>query len=273
MGDRSVEEVRVAMALNGGVSLAIWMGGCAVEIDCARRADLGPEVIEGFPTRSVYAAICGALDRRLVVDVMSGSSAGGINGALLAAASVGRRRLHPDYLRTRWLELGDASRLLHPLTLGDPFSLMSGVYFHTELATFDAIRWEDRTEVDPEPLNAPAVEPPCWSPRPSSTSRRPTWRAPGGVSPTSGAGRSRRSSTVRASASARTRTTPRGSSRPPRARLPRSHSPSSRSRWTSRSDGPGGVHRGALGHRRRPAGQRTDRGGDRPDQARPAQGT
>ena len=35
--DPEVEEVRLAMALNGGVSLAIWMGGCAVELDCARR--------------------------------------------------------------------------------------------------------------------------------------------------------------------------------------------------------------------------------------------
>src|SRR4051812_18815077 len=127
MSDRSVEEVRVAMALNGGVSLAIWMGGCAVEIDCARRAyDAGPEAIEAFSTRTIYAAICQALSRRLVVDVMSGSSGGGINGALLAAATVGRRRLHPDFLRRRWLELGDLSRLLHRLTEPDPYSLMSG---------------------------------------------------------------------------------------------------------------------------------------------------
>src|SRR4051812_33301191 len=102
MSDPSVDEVRVAMALNGGVSLAIWMGGCAVEIDCARRAhQTGPEEIVGFPTRTVYAAICKSLSRRLVVDVMSGSSAGGINGALLAAAIVGQRRLHPEYIRQR----------------------------------------------------------------------------------------------------------------------------------------------------------------------------
>jgi hypothetical protein len=35
--DPDVEEVRVALALNGGVSLAVWMGGCAVELDRARR--------------------------------------------------------------------------------------------------------------------------------------------------------------------------------------------------------------------------------------------
>lgn len=47
---QAVEEIRVAPALNGGVSLAVWMGGCAVEIDCARRAHLGPESLahDGF---------------------------------------------------------------------------------------------------------------------------------------------------------------------------------------------------------------------------------
>ena len=32
------DEVRLAMAWNGGVSLAVWMGGAAVELDAARRA-------------------------------------------------------------------------------------------------------------------------------------------------------------------------------------------------------------------------------------------
>ena len=49
--DPLVEEVRVAMALNGGVSLAIWMGGCAVELDAARRAHATAE-------RPVYTALC-----------------------------------------------------------------------------------------------------------------------------------------------------------------------------------------------------------------------
>src|SRR3954449_5592266 len=71
----AAEEVRVAMALNGGVSLAVWMGGCATELDCARRAHLAPE-----PGRRAYHAMCRAFGRVLVIDLMSGSSAGGING-------------------------------------------------------------------------------------------------------------------------------------------------------------------------------------------------
>jgi hypothetical protein len=101
-----VEEVRVAMALNGGVSLAVWMGGCAVELDCARRAHLGPEDVapEGDrrpAPRTVYNALCTAFRRELVLDLMSGSSAGGINGALLAAAIVHHRRLDPQFVRNR----------------------------------------------------------------------------------------------------------------------------------------------------------------------------
>src|SRR5438105_4529090 len=50
------------MGWNGGVSLAVWMGGVAVELDCARRAHLAPEV-EPVPRR-IYNAICIAFDRR-----------------------------------------------------------------------------------------------------------------------------------------------------------------------------------------------------------------
>src|ERR1700742_5110848 len=94
--DPMTEEVRVAMALNGGVSLAVWMGGCGVELDAARRA----HVERGRP---VYTALCEAFARVLVLDVMSGASAGGINGALLAAAIVNGRRLEADFVRNQLL--------------------------------------------------------------------------------------------------------------------------------------------------------------------------
>jgi hypothetical protein len=69
--DPLVEEVRVAMALNGGISLAVWMGGCAVELDCARRAHTGQERLGGaVPDRTVYRALCSAFRRELVLDLM-----------------------------------------------------------------------------------------------------------------------------------------------------------------------------------------------------------
>jgi predicted acylesterase/phospholipase RssA len=140
----SVEEVRVALALNGGVSLAVWMGGCAVELDCARRAHAGPEdlAFDGFQpveggtaVRSVYHGICDAFGRQLVLDILTGASAGGINGALLGAAMRSRRRLHPQFVRDRWIELGDFSRLLQKTTAPAPRSLMQGEIFHRDLVT------------------------------------------------------------------------------------------------------------------------------------------
>jgi Protein of unknown function (DUF3376)/Patatin-like phospholipase len=135
--DPLVEEVRVAMALNGGVSLAVWMGGCAVELDCARRAHVGHEQLgaagQAVPDRTVYHALCAAFRRELVIDLMSGSSAGGINGALLAAAIHSRGRLDPDYIRDQWMTLGDFGDLLRSTSEPEPTSLMDGAYFHRSL--------------------------------------------------------------------------------------------------------------------------------------------
>jgi patatin-related protein len=147
---QTVKEVRVAMALNGGVSLAVWMGGCAVELDAARRAHLGAEDLRiadertGPPPpgaqRTIYHALCDAFGCQLLIDLMSGSSAGGINGALLAAAIDGRRRLHPDYIREKWIAVGDLESLLHPLRTRAPTSLMGGHTFFLKLRrTFEEL--------------------------------------------------------------------------------------------------------------------------------------
>ena len=141
--DPWIEEVRVALALNGGVSLAVWMGGCAVELDGARRERCAWEPESPTTTiadRSIYGALCDAFRRELVVDVMTGSSAGGINGALLAGAMANRRELLPNFLRNRWLDLGDFSKLLKPTSAVDPKALMRGDYFGQQLRlTFDAL--------------------------------------------------------------------------------------------------------------------------------------
>jgi predicted acylesterase/phospholipase RssA len=137
------EEVRLAMAWNGGVSLAIWMGGVAVELDCARRAHLGIEdhgvgadygsEKEGAHPRTIYNALCRAFDRVVVIDILTGASAGGINGALLGAVITNTRRLHPSFLRERWIGLGDFSTMLRPTNSRKPESLMDGEYFRRQL--------------------------------------------------------------------------------------------------------------------------------------------
>jgi patatin-related protein len=122
------QEVRLAMALNGGVSLAVWMGGVAVELDCARRARHAaePPPAPGRQARPLYHAISNAFCRTLVIDIMSGASAGGLNGSLLAGAIRKARRIHPDLLRSRWLETGDLLSLLQPLRKRELRSLMQG---------------------------------------------------------------------------------------------------------------------------------------------------
>lgn len=121
------------MAWNGGVSLAVWMGGAAVEFDCARRAKAGAETVrEGDAKieRSVYATLLDCFDRRLVVDIIAGASAGGLNGALLSAAMWHEKRLDPKFLRDQWLDIGDFSLLLQPGSESKPKSIMQGGVFY-----------------------------------------------------------------------------------------------------------------------------------------------
>lgn len=133
------EQVRVAMAWNGGVSLAVWMGGVAVEIDAARRAhpDVEPSS-DDEPTRTVYAAISHALERELVVDILCGASAGGLNGGLLAAAMRHARRLPVGVMRKTWIDVGDFSTLLQPIGNDSPRSLMRGGSSPTDPGKFYA---------------------------------------------------------------------------------------------------------------------------------------
>src|SRR5712691_11555118 len=142
------EEVRLAMGWNGGVSLAIWMGGVAVEIDQARRARPPVPVAEATSdpakvagpaknTTDLYGALLLAFDRLLVVDILAGASAGGLNGALLAGAMMHDKPLEADFLRGKWITIGDFGTLLQPLSNKGPSSIMQGQrYFEQLRATF-----------------------------------------------------------------------------------------------------------------------------------------
>jgi hypothetical protein len=148
------------MALNGGVSLAVWMGGSACELDCARRAHLAAEAMEGAPERRVYHGLCKAFRRVLIIDLMSGSSAGGINGALLGASIRHRRRLNPNFLRQQWLELGDFGSLLHRPSEPSPMSLMQGdAFFRSLEAAFKSLlNGEHGTELPKEQEALPELD-------------------------------------------------------------------------------------------------------------------
>jgi len=110
--------------MTGGVSLAVWMGGVTLEIRRLVCAD------------AAWGALLDLMGTTAVVDIVSGTSAGGINGALLAAATTSDLDVETvAEMRDTWLELGSLTTLLRPTTEDDPPSLMRGDdYLLPELA-------------------------------------------------------------------------------------------------------------------------------------------
>ncbi|WP_332880976.1 DUF3376 domain-containing protein [Streptomyces sp. NBC_00564] len=93
-------ELRLALAMRGGVSLAVWMGGSCCEVAALRKKD------------GVYGELleqCGYQD--VTVDVLAGTSAGGLNGVLLACHLLYGMPFDAG-VRNVWLELGDLEALL-----------------------------------------------------------------------------------------------------------------------------------------------------------------
>jgi predicted acylesterase/phospholipase RssA len=105
------QELRLALVFNGGVSLAVWMGGVAKEVDRFRRA-LHTSDARVRP----YRALLDVLRTEVVTDVVAGTSAGGINGALLGYVVANRKSLEvagEDAIRDTWLDLGSIDELLN----------------------------------------------------------------------------------------------------------------------------------------------------------------
>lgn len=107
------EELRLALVMNGGVSLAVWMGGVSNEIFRL--------VTQQHP---VYAALLDLTRSTARVDVISGTSAGGVNGAALGLALL----YGGDFsqLRGVWLETGAFASLLRAPLGDNPGSLLRG---------------------------------------------------------------------------------------------------------------------------------------------------
>lgn len=157
---RLEQETRLAIVLYGGVSLAIYMYGIVEELFRLVRAT-APEIGDGpdrqlaFPktesTEAVYRRLgqllpvqsgpapvqaepAGApaaelpadapVRTRFVVDLIAGSSAGGINGIFLAKALA--NETDPTSLRKLWIEQGDIGSLLNDA--GSAFSFRSREY-------------------------------------------------------------------------------------------------------------------------------------------------
>lgn len=121
------------MTFTGGVSLAIWMGGVAREVDLLIKAsnlrDQTPSAAGGPAApddgvREFYHHLLDLLDQQVRVDILSGTSAGGINAALLGLAAT--RGVELDRLRQLWLTAGSFTTLLRDPRIDDPPSLLKG---------------------------------------------------------------------------------------------------------------------------------------------------
>jgi patatin-related protein len=119
-------ELRLALAMRGGVSLAVWIGGACAEIDQCRRAD-----DDAQPGSAFWRPL---LERggyeRVIVDVLAGASAGGLNGVLYAASQV--YDFPYSGMRDIWLKIGSVESLVRR---DDPWpSLFKGDdYFQQQL--------------------------------------------------------------------------------------------------------------------------------------------
>ncbi|WP_298961971.1 patatin-like protein [uncultured Roseibium sp.] len=120
-------ELRLALVLYGGVSLAIYMHGVSREVLNLVRASnfrldrnagkaAGNEPSELPPVQTAFRdlldLISSVADIRVVVDAIAGASAGGVNGIMLARAIA--HDLPLDSHSEMWLQNADVTRLARP---------------------------------------------------------------------------------------------------------------------------------------------------------------
>jgi len=121
------QETRLGLVLYGGVSLAVYMNGVCREFYNATRG------------RGIYKLIKALTDSDIVVDIVSGTSAGGINGVLLSyAVANSYEKIVVDFKEFGdiWRESGDINKLLRPLKKEnnqiDVNSLLNGEGYYQE---------------------------------------------------------------------------------------------------------------------------------------------
>ncbi|MCW2704231.1 MAG: patatin [Blastococcus sp.] len=139
----ATQEIRLAVVLNGGVSLAVWISGVTHELNRLVQASRRRGT-PGAPA-DAYADLLGVLAADARIDVIAGTSAGGINGGFLALGLVHGCDL--TGLRDLWQNSGALSTLLRSPRQKNQPSLLRGEYFHQELAkAYDKV-WPNRQGV------------------------------------------------------------------------------------------------------------------------------
>jgi patatin-related protein len=98
-------QLRIAPVMTGGTSLSVWMGGATVEL--YRMLCAAPKHDGGL-----YRQLLDLTATDPVVDVVTGTSAGGLNGTLLSAALNWRVPVEEfEQLRQVWMAQADIRRL------------------------------------------------------------------------------------------------------------------------------------------------------------------
>jgi hypothetical protein len=132
-------EFRLGLVIYGGVSLAIYMNGVCREFYNAVRG------------RGVYKLIKALTDSDIVVDIISGTSAGGINGVLLSYALTNSSEKETydfaDFSGV-WRNSGDINELLRKVnSSSDVNSVLDGDgYYQHELACAFQSVWDKRSK-------------------------------------------------------------------------------------------------------------------------------
>lgn len=146
----NTQELRLALAMRGGASMAVWIGGAVSEVDRLRSA---LRASSGTRTRTDETAVTAGKsgdghDRHpwaelarlagydsVALDVLAGASAGGLNATLLSASLI----YGFDFAKMRelWIRLADVEAMSRPvprLWQPAPPSLFEGDdYFRREL--------------------------------------------------------------------------------------------------------------------------------------------
>jgi len=114
------KELRLALVCYGGISLAVYMHGITKEIWHLARASRAFAAGEaaGSASEGVYRRLLETIENqadlklRILVDIVAGASAGGLNGIFLAQAIARGQSLDP--LTALWLEKADVDELTDP---------------------------------------------------------------------------------------------------------------------------------------------------------------
>lgn len=119
--------IRAAIVMNGGISYAVWMGGVTEELDRARLS--GVSTTDDTCASREWHEILTLANTDLIVDVIAGTSAGGLNGAALATGIANRVKL-PVAVKSLWMDGASLTTdtLLKPPAPGR-YSVLSGDYF------------------------------------------------------------------------------------------------------------------------------------------------